>query len=136
MHCWHQDLTSQLYHYDFPPDDINTWQVVCTMIKRMTSLRSFILTLKINWCDEDADAALAVSDGLASAVGLEDLLEPLKALNIRDGRPWTIQIPIWYLNAEVPVDCEEIEGELRSEGFNCIVTSPGPRDVIKSIVKK
>ncbi|KAL2010442.1 hypothetical protein VTN00DRAFT_6249 [Thermoascus crustaceus] len=138
MHCWHESLASQLYHSDYTPHDINTWNVVCAMIKRMTSLRSFVLTLNINWCDEDADAGLVVSDGLASAVGLGGLLEPLKELSFPDGRgrPWMIQIPIWCLNAEVPVDCEGIERKLRSEGFNCTVTFPGPQDVIKSIVGK
>ncbi|KAJ9255207.1 hypothetical protein DTO195F2_6282 [Paecilomyces variotii] len=122
MHCFHES-TNNWIHSDQPPDDKETFETMCTEIMQIKSLERFVLVMEIAWCSDNAVTSLQATKNLAESKGLSNILKPLRGLRLNKGRPWTLVIPIWYVdNGEV--ETKVLEKGLTDAGFVCCVKAP------------
>jgi hypothetical protein len=110
-------------HGDQAPDDKETFDAMCTEIMQINSLQRFVLVMEIAWCSDDALTSLQMTKNLAKSKGLATILKPLQGLRLSKGRPWTLVIPIWYVD-NGRVETNILEKGLTDAGFVCCVKAP------------
>ncbi|GAD91960.1 conserved hypothetical protein [Paecilomyces variotii No. 5] len=122
LHCFHDSRNNWVYS-DQSPDEKETFETMCTEIMQIKSLEKFVLVMEITWCSDNAVTSLRATRNLAESKGLAKVLKPLQGLRLNKGRPWSLVIPIWYVDDGI-VETKVLEKELTDAGFVCCVKAP------------